>query len=91
MHPTNLATEPPIPLYCRRSDLPNWRVERQDVAKSEVEPWMANLSGRQFCESWRSFEAIVGRNFYVQDVRYLAVAGMPKSLFGSVSFFRKKK
>ena len=66
-------------------------MERQDVAESEVEPGMANLSGRLFSESWRGLLAIVGWNFYVQDVRYLAVPWMARSLFGSVSFFRKKK
>jgi len=50
---SSYATKPPSPLYRRRSDLLNFRVERQDVAKSEVRPGMAYLSGRQFSESWR--------------------------------------
>ena len=86
-----LATEPPNPLDYRRSNLLNWRVERQDVAKSEVGPWTAHLNGRQFCELRREFSVIVGRAFYVQDVRYLAVPWMARSLFAYFHFARQKK
>jgi len=54
------ATEPPSPLDYRRSNLQNWRVERQDVAESKVRPGMAYLCGRQFRKLRRSLSVIVG-------------------------------
>jgi hypothetical protein len=75
----------------RRSNLLNWRAQRQEVAQSEVRPWTAYLSGRQFSELRRNVSVIVGWDFYVQDVRYLAMAWMPRSLFGSVSFSPSKR